>query len=94
MTAVSQVPQHVAWTLRSCSTERSSICDRHSATSDPVSHAGPIGPRLTAAGYVALFSVPSSVIRSKQRIRPPAAHGMSPARIGSTAEMTPPRRPA
>ena len=48
----------------------------------------------TAAGNVALLSVPSSVMRSKQRISPPADHGMSPARIGSSASMTPPRMPA
>jgi catechol 2,3-dioxygenase-like lactoylglutathione lyase family enzyme len=34
--------------------------DRHSATRLPVSQAGPIGPRLTAAGNVALLRVPSS----------------------------------
>lgn len=61
MTAVSQVPQQVAWTFLPSSRDRSSMPDRHSATRLPVSHAGPIGPRLTAAGKVALLRVPSSV---------------------------------
>ena len=94
MTAVSQVPQQVAWTFLPSSRDRSSMPDRHSATRLPVSQAGPIGPRLTAAGKVALLRVPSSVIRSKQRIRPPADQGMSPARMGSRASITPPLRPA
>ena len=94
MIAVSQVPQQVAWTFLPSSSDRSSMPDRHSATRLPVSQAGPIGPRLTAAGNVALLSVPSSVTRSKQRISPPADHGMSPARMGSSASMTPPRMPA
>ena len=54
-------------------------------------------PDRTAAhrgGVRRVVERPSSATRSKQRIRPPAAHGMSPARIGSTAEMTPPRMPA
>ena len=50
MIAVSQVPQQVAWTFLPSSSDRSSIWDRHSATRLPVSQAGPIGPRLTAAG--------------------------------------------
>ena len=94
MTAVSQVPQQLDWTCASRFGDWSSICERHSATRLPVSQAGPIGPRPTAAGKLALLIVPPSAMRSKQRISPPADHGMSPARICSSASITPPRMPA
>lgn len=93
-TTVSWVPQEAACTESLNSTVRSSICDMHSAISEPVSQAGPIGPRLTAAGNVALLIVPSSEMMSKQRMIPPADQGMSLARIGSMASIAPPRIPA
>src|SRR5688500_15435635 len=71
----------------------SSILAKHSLTRLPTAQAGPTGPVPTAAGNDALIIEYSSTTMSKQRIKPPAAQGMSPARTGSNVDMMPARTP-